>query len=153
MGVDKASRTVRMLFASEDQASVDTWEGMGRLGQPKPDGSYMTEDEVAAWFDEATGEHQTQRLCNHEDSCGLPDPLDLEIVDGRVQAKAGTPGFDEYAADTMQRQFLEFADGHVHRLELGEWTSALVAADPFERLFDGHDHLGRPLNPRVRTAQ
>ncbi len=150
--IDQAIRTVRMLVASEDGSVVDTWEGLGRLGLPKPDGSYMTEDEVAAWYEEATGTRQTLRLCNHEDSCGLPGAGDLELVGGRIQAKPGAPPLDEYKPDTMTRQFLEFADGHVYRLEPGEWTPEIVAAKPDERQHDGLDHLGRPTDPRVEKG-
>ena len=153
MGVDKAIRTVRMLIASGDGSSVDTWEGHGRLGQPKPDGTYMTEDEVAAWFDVETGRRQIVRLCNHEDSCGLPDLAGVEVVDGYIQAKADAPPLDLWDAATMQRQFLEFEDGRVHRLEPGQWTRSLVNAEPTDRIFDDLDVKGQPVNPRVRDTR
>jgi hypothetical protein len=153
MAVDRALRTVRMLVVAEDDATVDTWEGTGRLGHRKPDGTYMTEDEVADWFGAATGSRQALRLCNHEDSCGLPDVAGVEVVGGQIQAKTGAPLLDLWDAATMQRQFLEFEDGRVHRLEPGQWTQPLVNAEPTDRIFDDLDAKGQPVNPRVRDTR
>lgn len=151
MAVDRASRTVRMLVSSVD-GLVDTWEGFGRLGQPKPDGTYMTEDDVAEWFDQAVGLRQTVRLCNH-DECGLPAPTAVELRGGHIRSRPGAPKLDRYDPATMQRQFIEFDDGRVYRLEPGEWTPELVAATPADRVFDTLEVNGQPVNPRVRDTR